>query len=172
MELRAATPADAEAIATVHVASWQVAYRGLIPDAVLDGLSVPDRARRWAERLGAPAPRSRTLLVVERAVVLGFASTGPARDVDDPAAGEPYAIYLDPGAWGRGHGARLHAGMLENLRGDGFTHAVLWVLDANARAQRFYRRQGWAETGETKVDVSPEGDVALPERKLARAVLY
>ena len=46
--LRDATPDDAHAIATVHVASWQVAYRGFMPDAVLDGLSVDDRARKWA----------------------------------------------------------------------------------------------------------------------------
>ena len=38
--LRDATPADALDIATVHVESWQVGYRGLMPDEVLDGLSI------------------------------------------------------------------------------------------------------------------------------------
>jgi ribosomal protein S18 acetylase RimI-like enzyme len=172
VELRNATPDDAIAIATVHVASWQVAYRGLLPDEILDGLSVPDRARIWAERLGgATPPRSKTLLVADRTGVLGFAASGPALDVDDdPTAGELYAIYLDPRAWGRGHGARLHAGVLEHLRRAGFTHACLWVLDSNERAQRFYRRQGWAETGESKVDRDLGGDVALHERRLRRAV--
>jgi GNAT superfamily N-acetyltransferase len=171
VDLRDATPDDADAIAAVHVASWQVAYRRLIPDEVLDGLSVPHRARIWADRLGAPPPRSRTLLVADRTVVLGFASSGPALDVvDDPTAGELYAIYLDPGAWGCGLGARLHAGVLDYLRGAGFFHASLWVLDANERALRFYRRQGWAETGESKVDRDMGGDVALCERRLRRAV--
>jgi len=171
VDLRDATPDDADAIAAVHVASWQVAYRGLIPDEVLDGLSVPHRARIWADRLAAPPPRSRTLVVADRVVVLGFASSGPALAVDDdPTAGELYAIYLDPRAWGRGHGARLHAGVLDHLRGAGFTHAYLWVLDANERALHFYRRQGWAETGESKVDRDLGGDVALHERRLRRAV--
>jgi ribosomal protein S18 acetylase RimI-like enzyme len=168
VELRDATPDDAEAIATVHVASWQVAYRGLMPDVVLDGLSVDDRAHRWAERLAVRAPRTHTVLVVDDDAVLGFASTGPARDDDDPAAGELYAIYLDPRAWSRGHGARVHAGALESLRTDGFTRACLWVLDANERALQFYRRQGWVETGETKVDRDLVHDVALRERKLHR----
>ena len=168
--LRSATPGDAHAIATVHVASWRVAYRGLLPDDVLDGLSVTDRARIWADRLTSPAPRSRTLLVVDDAAVLGFASTGPAAHVDDPAAGELYAFYLDPRVWGRGHGARLHSGALGNLRVDGFTHACLWVLDGNERALRFYRWQGWAPTGETKVERDLGGGVPLAERRLQRAV--
>ena len=166
--LREATPADAHAIATVHVASWQVAYRGLMPDHVLDGLSVDDRARIWADRLAAPDTPTRTLLVVEGPAVLGFASTGPARD--DPADGELYAFYLDPSAWGRGHGARLHAGAVDRLRTDGFTHARLWVLDSNERALRFYHRQGWTETGRTKVDRDLGGGTPLAERELHRTV--
>ena len=169
-EVRDATPDDALAIATVHVASWRVAYRGLLPDDVLDGLSVPDRARIWSERLATPTPRCRTLLVVDHAV-LGFASTGPAREVDDdPGAGELYAIYLDPGASGRGHGRRLHDGALDTLRGDGFAHACLWVLDGNERALRFYRRQGWAQTGETKVDRDLVGAVPLLEHRMHRGL--
>ena len=42
VELREATPADAPALAAVQVASWRAAYRGLMPDGVLAGLSVPD----------------------------------------------------------------------------------------------------------------------------------
>jgi GNAT superfamily N-acetyltransferase len=170
VELRDATPDDAHAIATVHVASWQVAYRGLLPDDLLDGLSVTDRARRWADGLSTPAPRSRTVLAVDGTAVLGFAATGPARDADDSAAGELYAVYLDPATWGRGHGRRVHDGALDNLRADGFAHACLWLLDGNARAAAFYHRQGWSETGETKVDRDLGGGGALRERRLRRAL--
>ena len=171
VELRAATPDDAQAIATVHVASWRVAYRGLLPDDVLDNLSASDRARIWAERLTVAAPRTGTLLVVDGTAVLGFASTGPARGIDDdPTAGELYAIYLDPPAWTRGHGHRLHAGVLDRLHADGFSHAVLRVLDANARALRFYQREGWTDTGATTVRRDLGGAVALRERQLRRSV--
>ena len=51
--VRAATPADAAAIAGVHVRSWQAAYRGIVPDEVLDGLSLPDREQRWRSILRA-----------------------------------------------------------------------------------------------------------------------
>lgn len=47
VELRVATVEDANAVATVHVRSWQSAYRGLIPDAYLDALSVERRTAVW-----------------------------------------------------------------------------------------------------------------------------
>jgi hypothetical protein len=103
VELRDAAPADAHAIATVHVQSWGAAYRGLLPDAVLAGLSVAAREQSWFDILSAPQPRTRTVVATTDTTVLGFASIGPARDGEsDPAAGELYAIYLDPDVWAAG----------------------------------------------------------------------
>ena len=46
MLLRPAEPQDAMGVARVHVRSWQAGYRGLLPDAYLDGLRAEDRARQ------------------------------------------------------------------------------------------------------------------------------
>ena len=51
MEVRWATADDAAAIAAVHIASWRAAYRGLLPDAVLDSLSLEARTDHWREWL-------------------------------------------------------------------------------------------------------------------------
>jgi hypothetical protein len=61
VELRDATPADAHAIANVLVQSWRAAYRGLLPDDVLAGLSIPDREQFWSDALTARAPHTRTV---------------------------------------------------------------------------------------------------------------
>lgn len=170
VELREATPADAHAIATLLVASWRAAYRGLMPDDVLARLSAPDRERFWRGVLSAPPPRSRAVLLTAGPAVLGFASTGPPLvpgDGADAAVGDLYAIYLDPEAWGRGHGTLLHAAALDRLRDCGFTRAGLWVLDGNERALRFYRREGWIDTGRRRVDHGPE-NIELHERRLRR----
>jgi hypothetical protein len=45
--LRPATPADAAAIAEVHVRSWQVGYRGIVAKEVLAAQSVQAREREW-----------------------------------------------------------------------------------------------------------------------------
>ena len=47
VQFRLAVPGDEQAVAVVHVRSWQVAYRGLMPDEYLDGLRPQDRADRY-----------------------------------------------------------------------------------------------------------------------------
>ncbi len=63
---------DAAGVAAVHVRSWQVGYRGLLPDDLLDGLSVEQRTRTRRERLTAGGPDSFTLVADEDEGVLGF----------------------------------------------------------------------------------------------------
>ena len=40
----------------------------------------------------------------------------------------------------------------EWLRSAGFGEAILWVLEGNDRAERFYRAGGWEHDGGSKVD--------------------
>src|SRR4030095_1198510 len=54
VEVRKATAQDASGIAFVHVRSWQVAYRGHMPDEFLDGLDVEKRTHMWRELTGDP----------------------------------------------------------------------------------------------------------------------
>jgi ribosomal protein S18 acetylase RimI-like enzyme len=169
VEVRDAEPADAHGIAAVNVRSWRAAYRGLVPDDVLAGLSVRDREQFWSGGLTARPAHVRILVAVTDAIV-GFAATGPplvAEDRADPTLGDLYALYLDPDVWRRGIGSRLHDAALDRLRSCGFTHAGLWVLDTNGRALRFYERHGWIDTGRTQVDQGP-GGVLLRERRLRR----
>ena len=75
LTLRDADPADALAIARVHVRAWQEAYRGLIDDDFLGRLRPEDRAARY--RLGDPDPAApRTLLAEADGELWGFATTG------------------------------------------------------------------------------------------------
>lgn len=172
VDVRAATPADAHAIAVVLVASWRAAYQGLMPDDVLAGLSVAGREHVWSEALTEPPPGTRIVVAATTTTVVGFAATGPPlnpTDAADPSLGDLRAIYLDPQFWGRGVGARLHTAALDGLRSCGFTHAGLWILDGNERALRFYLRHGWTDTGRRQVDRGPQ-DIALHERRLHRTL--
>jgi hypothetical protein len=53
LSVRPARPGYAAAIAEVHVRTWQAAYRGQIPDAFLDGLSVERHHEAWRANLRA-----------------------------------------------------------------------------------------------------------------------
>jgi hypothetical protein len=64
---------------------------------------------------------------------------------------------------------RLHDATTRLLADFGFTEAVLWVLDGNARATRFYHHVGWVEDGQFKIDSGP-GSVRLRELRMRRAL--
>jgi ribosomal protein S18 acetylase RimI-like enzyme len=82
--------------------------------------------------------------------IVAFVSVGPSRD--DDADGELYAIYALPHAWGTGVGAALMRAGIGSMRDAGYRDAILYVLDDNPRARRFYEREGWALDGGTKRD--------------------
>ena len=165
--VRAARPDDAEAIADAHVRGWLATYRGLVPDAILDGLSVDRRATWWRDTITAEteaaAPVARTWVVEHGGAVQGFASTGPIRDQPDglTGAGEVFAIYLSPEARGRGYGRALFTHAVDDLHSRGFGPIVVWVFEANPGARHFYEGAGFGPDGARQpVDF---GEVSLPE---------
>jgi GNAT superfamily N-acetyltransferase len=151
MLLRRAEPEDAMAVARVHVRSWQVAYRTLLPDKHLDQLRPEDRAQSYDFATLDPL-KPRTIVATEEGLIFGFATTSPARDPDLPGHGELCALYVDPKHWGRGIGAALVSAARAQLFGAGFRNAVLWVLAGNVRAERFYRVDQWAPDGVLRTD--------------------
>ena len=142
ISVRAATPADAAAVGNVHVRSWQVAYRGLLPDEYLDGLRPEDRMTRYAFGSSDPGLPHTYVATMDNAIC-GFVTSGPCEDEDAPAAGEILALYVDPENWGLGAGRLLMQEARGRLCDQGFTEAVLWVLVGNRRAERFYGCDGW-----------------------------
>jgi GNAT superfamily N-acetyltransferase len=147
--IRQAHPEDSEAIALVHVRGWQAAYRDVFPGEALAGLSVEQRAQMWR---GQIASGGAVIVAEENGVVQGFAAVGPSQDEDSEGLGELYTIYVEPSRWGRGIGRELCGAAEDALRGGGFREAILWVLDDNPRARRFYEARGWRQDGMRTVE--------------------
>ncbi len=151
--IRVATPGDCEALAAVHVKSWQQAYVGLVPQWYLDGLSVRDRAENWRQALQEGS--TTVLLDFENDELAGFAGIGPSSDTDAlPTCGEVGALYYLQEYWGQGYSAQLLAAAVDELRNMGFSLATLWVLHDNDRAISFYRKCGFEIDGVEKTDTS------------------
>ncbi|HEY8458521.1 MAG TPA: GNAT family N-acetyltransferase [Actinopolymorphaceae bacterium] len=152
--IRDAEPDDAHQLAQTHVAAWQAAYVGILPDDYLANLSVRERTARWREILSDPTQPSTTLLAEDPATgqCLGLASYGPCRDPDAaPSVGELWMINLHPSVWRRGIGSRLHDVIIQRLAAAGFRTATLWVIEENDRARRFYEHHGWKPDGQSQV---------------------
>jgi GNAT superfamily N-acetyltransferase len=152
MLLRPAEPQDAMAVAGVHVRSWQAAYRTLLPDDYLDRLRPEDRASAYDFATVDPY-KPKTVVAVEEGLIRGFATTAPSRDTDLADHGELFALYVDPAHWGRGLGMALVAVARARLSELGFRNALLWVLQGNVRAERFYQLDRWAPDGKAKTDM-------------------
>jgi ribosomal protein S18 acetylase RimI-like enzyme len=142
MTIRAATPADAEAIARVHVQAWHESYRGLLPDRIIAEKSIERRTALWRSALADPA-RAPILRVIEDAgEVVGFGSAGRARSAALGAAGEIAAIYLLDRVKRRGFGRALFGELRNTLEAAGYADTGLWVLTGNTPARRFYEALG------------------------------
>lgn len=177
--IRPATAHDGAAIASIKWRAFGTSYRGVLPDAFLDGRDVVPPASFWTGRAMVPPSRRHRLLVWGRpGRVFGYVDTGPAHPDDlspageagaadgSGAVGEVYELYVDPAVQGLGGGARLLAAGSEALDDAGFARLELSVVATNAGAQAFYRRQGWTPTGRVvHVDL---GTVAFDEVRFVR----
>jgi GNAT superfamily N-acetyltransferase len=168
--VRPATTADARAIARVHIDSWEGAYRGLLPDAILDGLTIARREAQWGRIL---AERALDVLVGEvDGRVVGFAGVAiPARDADERSGvGEIPAIYVTPLQWRAGVGSALEGAARERLRAGGCDEAVLWMLGGNSRAAGFYEALGWRDDGGRRPSQYFPAERQLVEIRFRRAI--
>lgn len=143
--LRRANAGDAQAIAELHVAAWRAAYRGLLPDDLLDRLSVDERKRSWAELLSDNGSSFTLVATDDEGRVEGFCMAAtPSRDADaNDATAEIAATYVVPERWRAGVGRVLLWAALAQLRADGYREATLWVFSENEQALSFYRRFGF-----------------------------
>jgi GNAT superfamily N-acetyltransferase len=150
--VRKAKVEDASGIASVHVRSWQVAYRGHMPDEFLDGRDVEKRTNMWRELTLDPV---KIIFVAEdsESNIEGFSALGPSRDADaNPSTGEVSAIYVHPEKWGKGIGRALLSASIDQVRKREFDLVTLWVLEANQRARSFYESFGFIHDGAIKDD--------------------
>lgn len=171
--VRSARRTDAGAMAEVHVAAWQRAYAGLLPDAFLAALSVASSAQRWTAALAEAEAGDRSVryLVAEDngGEVAGICAVGAPRDDEPGDVGELRMMNVRPSRWGTDVAPILLHHAERELFSMGYRHAYLWVLEGNERARRFYRRCGWTQAGAARTDARfPGAPRELQYRKTLR----
>jgi GNAT superfamily N-acetyltransferase len=151
--LKPAAEEDARAIAEISVATWRAAFRGAVPDAILDGLSVDEREADFRRILSSSAnPPECTEVASEDGKIVGFVIFGASRDEDAPAGTrEIYAIYVREECWNRGIGHLLLDHARASLAESGSTRLTLWTLAGVEKTIRFYRSSGFEADGATKI---------------------
>ncbi len=150
MIIRKAIIDDAAEIANVHTNSWREAYKGLLPQSLLDDrpLVFKNRYDLWKR---VTADKTQTTFVAEsdRNGVVGFINGYNARDKGFEDYAEVYCIYLLKKFHGQKIGLKLLKSYFDVHIQKGYEKAYLWVLKDNPTI-RFYESTGAKVTDDIK----------------------
>ena len=142
LTLRPATLADAPDIARVRIDSWRATYRGLIPDAYLDGMQVDASIAIWERVLAAKTDAASVFVIAHDAAIVGFAAGNRVADPKFARDAELSAVYLQPDYQRAGLGHRLVGAVVEAMRANGATGMIVWTIAGNKPARTFYEQLG------------------------------
>ena len=167
--VRPAVARDAKAIAEIHVATWQAAYEGVMPDDYLKTMTVDKRLTYWREAIEFSDPQ--ILVAVESEKVIGFVGFDRSRDPGTKSTvGEIWALYVTPAHWRQGAGLALWDGARDGLKEEGCTQVTLWVLLQNENALRFYEQAAGFKREMPSLKTVAFGTVKHEEIRLKRSV--
>jgi len=170
VRIRAVERADAEQILALHLRSWRETYRGLMPDAFLDGPALPQRLRTWYVQMALPR-ENRLLAVAEhRERIAGFICVHALADRDFGSRVESLHVLAELQRLRAGTLLMLHGAQWLQSRGARAAGAgvYLWVMQRNMRARRFYDRLGGTEVARRE-RADPSGGNVLHCRYAWRA---
>ena len=162
MRLRAATPADAAAIAGIYapfVTASAVSFETEPPDA--------DAMRARIEAGGGLYP---WLVSEADGALVGYASATAFRPRPAYRFAVETSIYLRAEASGQGLGRALYAPLLAALEAQGFTQAIAAITLPNEASVRLHERLGFARAGTYRQvgwKLGAWHDVGLWQRPLA-----
>ena len=147
---------DAAGIGDVHVVGWRSAYRGILPEDYLDGMSDIRHAAFWAEVLDNEKRAGATFITEAEGGdgIVGFADCGPDREAKDPAVGKIFALYVVPKWQRRGVGRTLVEACAGHLAVGGARTLVIRVLERNEGACAFYDALGGARVDQHHIAVA------------------
>jgi len=130
--VRPGTPEDAPAVARIWAAGWRDGHLGHVPDELVTARTPESFRVRAAERVG-----DTTVAVIDGEVAAFVMVVGD--EVDQ--------VYVDEGHRGSGVAALMLTEAERLVAAGGHSRAWLAVATGNARARRFYERQGWTDDG-------------------------
>jgi GNAT superfamily N-acetyltransferase len=138
MRIRTAATTDTPAMARIYVETWQSTYRGILPDAYLDAMTVADTSNTLGREMRAAGA---CVLVAESegGQLRGLITGGIDRRRDCIYGGEIFSLYVREAYQRRGIGLGLVTRLAAYMnRLDIFTLKVQ-VLEANP-CRRFYEK--------------------------------
>ena len=147
--IRSAVLDDVSRIAEIKVSGWRYAYRDILSDYEL---FAKRQVIKTIEGIKSRLQDEAEIIVYEEEdIIKGYAWYGVTDEAEGNDTYEIYSIYIQPEFTKKGIGSELLRAIetkAERLQRD---KVVLWVLEKNHNAIRFYRKNGYAEDGMVRI---------------------
>ncbi len=152
--LRPMRDEDVPIVSAIWAAAWRDGHAGHV-DPALEEIRTPESLVPRAAR------RAPLTVVAERGnEVVGFATV---------ADNEVEELFVDERARGTGIATALLRDAEERIASAGWSDGWLAVVSGNARARRFYEREGWRDAGPLLYAAEgSDGPVLVPSRRYER----
>ncbi|MBI5089064.1 MAG: GNAT family N-acetyltransferase [Actinobacteria bacterium] len=152
VRVRPARPADAPAVAEIWRTGWADGHAGHVPDELVAARTDESFTLRAAARVG-----DTTVAEAPDGAIAGFVMV-----VGD----EVEQVYVSRLHRGSDIAAVLLHEAERQVQATGSVVAWLAVVAGNARARRFYERQGWVDTGVFDYgSAGAESEIAVPAHR-------
>jgi len=149
IHIRLATPSDAPDMAEVHMRSWEVAYKDIVPEEYIQKQN-EKRPAMWQRII---TDDNTTQYVIQKdGKTVGIMCVVPRpqdEDADDTVC-ELEGIYLHPDSYHQGIGTKAMEFAFDIAHGWNKSFMTLWVFSENVNSIKFYKKLGFAPDGKTK----------------------
>lgn len=147
--IRYANKEDVDTMALIHSKSFQQAFKGIIPD---DFLKERFSYERLKDRLykGVYEDTVTSCIMYEDDIPVGMQTFIKDTERHDSEI-DIGTICLLPEYWGRNIGIEFIGWGLKELKRKGYIKVVLWVVEENVRARKFYEKVGFEHDGEIRI---------------------
>ena len=130
---------DIEQIVDINIKDWKKVYKGIIDDEILDNLNREEKIKKWREHYNI----GNVIVAEENGTILGYCRYDDNvvyenTDIDS----EIIAIYVDCDKLGNGIGKKLVEYVKNDLKNKNKTKMVIWCLEKNQNARKFYEKMG------------------------------
>ena len=138
---------EIDQIAKIIDEDWKITYKGMISQEYLDNLNYKDRE----ERIRKKYKKEKGIVYVEENIVKGYCRFGQSKE--EKELGEIYALYVKNNYIRRKIGEKLMKKAKKILKEREYKEMILWCLEKNKNARKFYEKQGGILSGKRKFKI-------------------
>lgn len=149
MIVREIVPSDIPSVAAAHSAAWRAAFHGILSDSLLTDFGGVSLEQVWAEII--LRPNRLNLVAVHSGRTIGF--VGFQSVPSEAKKSEVIGIYVHPEYWRLGAGKALLSAATNRMAASGAHEAFLWTMRENLISRRFYQKEGFMCTQDSRVSV-------------------